>query len=358
MRCFCAVRNEELCASYRSVLWEFVRASACVSVCACTWPTTHYQCKMNRVLNFHVHQCRYRRMQAYQTNYAKYSRVHPRSELFDCICNTATLKLNLCLVASEDFFLKLLSTSVNFSGTIPYCCFTIAHTVGSLRWPYDRNTCAEVTAFTPTCDTSPTSEPHEAHQYTHTSGRSEHICSSRLFHLHRSRTMCAWVCVGACACVCVMSSQLPLYSRCSGLCEFSFSVPFNLIACRIFGTVALVHTHTHTHTPESVLFTCRGCFNVMCCMFAYARQSPSHFMSVLISPFLSCSPPMLKHYRTHITNAQQSFGVVLFNVHVSHSWRWWAPFFRWPKKAKNKMSYFNFSTQNSNVSARIIRNWI
>lgn len=236
--------------------------------------------------------------------------------------------------------------------------------LASTSLSYDRNTCAEVTAFTPTCDTSPTSEPHEIHQHMHTPGWTEHICLSRLFHLHHSCN-CMCVCVSACSCLCLcVSSRLP--SLCSRRWtvwfSYSFSIPFNLTAYHI-GTVALVQrSDTRTYTPNSEARqygSCCDCCNVICCMFAYARQSPSHF--------IQCS--FLRFCRVYTTNAG-----TLPHTHQKHSiiirccavqcacathlmWWWCVPFFL-STKNKNKMSYFNFNTKNSNVNTCISRNWI
>lgn len=100
----------------------------------------------------------------------------------------------------------------------------------------------------------------------------------------------------------------------------------------------------------------------MCCMFAYARQSPSHFIQCSFLRFFPRAHHQCWNTTAHnITNTRQSFGVVLFNVHVSHSGWWWAHFVIWSDDSKNKMSYFNLvlkCTKNPNVSVHLIRNCI
>lgn len=124
------------------------------------------------------------RVQECEINYVKDSSAPTiRYDSSDCICsNTATF---IFLSERSDLTLKLLSTSVKFRGTIGYCHFTMVAYgwLASTNSPYDRNTCAEVTAFTPTTTHPPlqsrTKSFTNTRAHTH-SGRSACICLSRL----------------------------------------------------------------------------------------------------------------------------------------------------------------------------------
>lgn len=169
--------------------------------------------------------------------------------------------VELLFGTSVDFFYETTDDICKFRRN--YCVLLFHNStfrlLASTSEPCDRNTCAEVTAFTPTCDTSPTSEPHETHQHTHTSGRSEYICSSRLFHLHHSHTMSACVCVRACVLVLVyVVSITALYSRCWTV--WNFHILHSIQSHRVYAAYRHCCSRTHTYTQIaclSVLFQYR-----------------------------------------------------------------------------------------------------
>lgn len=136
------------------------------------------------------------RVQECEINYVKYSSAHPQFGSIRSTALAAILQHSDILSDRSNFTLKLLSTSVNFRGTIDCCHFTIVAYgwLAPTNAPYVRNTCAEVTAFTPTTTHPPLQSRTKSFTNTCTqSGRSEHIYSSHSFLLYH-------ICVRVYAC--------------------------------------------------------------------------------------------------------------------------------------------------------------